>query len=272
MADLLPENEYLRQHLHKNRTFHKGNYEPATPSHRSARYRRSHHRVGSFHRAHVYPQRAHPASVQRTHDRWSRIRLLRGRIPNLGSGVRRTLSLARISVSYRLSFCRHRMGAPCGMGHPAPPLRKTDPSLCPSLIFWLRNLRHRHCHLVLLGSALCIPTKQHGTTSHPLSDRALIAPRQPSQRAHRASSALGGQLQTSWLQRQLSRSHEFKKNTSEADMQELIAAHQCRNCSGVFTSTRLNEDATATGVVVCPRCAYASPLHIVIVSKNALTN
>ncbi len=59
---------------------------------------------------------------------------------------------------------------------------------------------------------------------------------------------------------------------SEADMQDLIAAHQCPSCSGVFMSNWLNEDATATGVVVCPRCSYASPLHIVIVSKDALTS
>ncbi len=58
---------------------------------------------------------------------------------------------------------------------------------------------------------------------------------------------------------------------SDANTQPLIAAHQCPNCSGLFLSNRLNEDATATGVVVCPRCAYASPLHVVIVSKDAST-
>ena len=54
--------------------------------------------------------------------------------------------------------------------------------------------------------------------------------------------------------------------------QALIAAHQCPNCSGTFLSNRLNEDATATGVFVCPRCAYASPLQIKIVLESELTS
>ena len=58
---------------------------------------------------------------------------------------------------------------------------------------------------------------------------------------------------------------------SEGALRPLVPVHQCEGCSRLVRRSDLNEDATITGLYICPHCGHAGPLRIVIVREGELS-
>ena len=108
-----------------------------------------------------------PTRHQCTHDRRCWFRLLWRKLPLLGGWLRSVLSVARLPVTDELQLRWHRMDVACGLGHSAPSLWSTHPPVYPALLFWLCDLRHRYCRLVLPWSSVNLEKNSrpayHGT-------------------------------------------------------------------------------------------------------------
>ena len=56
----------------------------------------------------------------------------------------------------------------------------------------------------------------------------------------------------------------------EGDPKSLMPTHQCEKCLRLAARKDLNEDATITGLYLCPHCGHSGPLHIVIAKTRDL--
>lgn len=57
---------------------------------------------------------------------------------------------------------------------------------------------------------------------------------------------------------------------SEGELGPLMPVHQCEDCSRLVRRSDLNDDATITGLYICPHCGCAGRLHITIVRESEL--